>query len=255
MAIKYAVAGGIAEITLNRPEKLNALSAEDVAALGGFMDKACADGARAVLLRAEGRAFCVGRDLATMREDEDPAAVLRETFNALVLKVRSCPVPTVAAVQGACVGGGTGLALACDLVVTGASASFASPFGRLGGVPDCGFHWFVTTRLGPALAKDMVLTGRTVPGPEAAALGLVARSVPDADLLLEARALARDLAAGPTTAFSLSMPLIDAVAAGMSLVDCLEAEAVAQGVAVGTADFREGKEAFLAKRGPVFSGL
>jgi len=252
--IEYAVAAGVAEITLNRPEKLNALLAEDVAALGGFLDKSCADGARAVLLRAEGRAFCVGRDLATMRDDEDPTAVLRETFNSLVMKVRSCPVPTVAAVQGACVGGGTGLALACDLVVAGAGASFASPFGRLGGVPDCGFHWFVTTRLGPALAKDMVLTGRTLSGPEAAALGLVARSVPDTDLLAQARGFARQLAAGPTTAFSLSMPLVDAVAAGMGLEDCLEAEAVAQGVAVATADFREGKAAFLAKRTPMFSG-
>lgn len=254
MAVEYAMAAGVAEITLNRPDKLNALRAEDVEALGGFMDWACVDGARAVLLRAEGRAFCVGRDLATMRDDEDPAAVLRETFNALVLKVRSCPVPTVAAVQGACVGAGTGLALACDLVVTGAGASFASPFGRLGGVPDSGFHWFVTTRLGPALAKDMVLTGRSLSGPEAAALGLVARSVPDADLLPEARALARELAAGPTAAFSLSMPLVDGVAAGMGLEDCLEAEAVAQGVAVATADFREGKAAFLAKRRPEFSG-
>jgi enoyl-CoA hydratase/carnithine racemase len=252
--VRYAVVDNVAEIVLDRPEKLNALRAEDVLALGTYVDRAAEDGARAVLLRAEGRAFCVGRDLATMQDDEDPVAVLRETFNALVLKVRACPVPTVAAVQGACVGGGTGLALACDLVVAATSASFASPFGRLGGVPDCGFHWFVTTRLGPALAKDMVLTGRALSGSEAARLGLVARAVAEEDLLREARALVRNLAVGPTTAFCLSMPLVDGIAAGMGLEECLEAEAVAQGVAVATADFREGKAAFLGKRAPQFSG-
>lgn len=121
-------------------------------------------------------------------------------------------------------------------------------------MPDSGFHWFVTTRLGAALAKDMVLTGRTVLGPEADSLGLVACSVPNADLLPEARKLVRDLADGPTTAFSLSMPLIDAVAAGMDLGACLDAEALSQGLAVDTADFSEGEAAFLAKRAPEFSG-
>lgn len=254
MPVDYSLVADVAEITLNRPEKLNALQLDDVRRIGDLLVTAVADSARAVLLRGEGRAFCVGRDLSTMPEGEDAVAVMRDTFNPVVLQLHDLPVPTVAAVQGPCVGGGTGLALGCDLVVAGADASFASPFGRLGGVPDCGFHWFVTGRLGPAVAKDLILTGRPLSGAEAAAAGLVARCVADEDLLDTARALARDLAAGPTTAYALSLRLVNQIASGLSLADSLEREALDQGVAMSTDDFREGKAAFLAKRSPTFSG-
>lgn len=254
MPVDYSYGEGVAEITLNRPEKLNALQLEDVRRIGELLRTAVADRARAILLRAEGRAFCVGRDLSTMPEGEDPVAVLRETFNPLVLQLGTLPVPTVAAVQGACVGGGTGLALGCDLVVAGSGASFASPFGRLGGVPDAGFHWFVTARLGPAVAKDLILTGRPLSGAEAAAAGLVARCVPDEDLLEAARALTRSVAAGPTSAYALSRTLVDEVAGGLDLAQTLEREAVAQGIAMASDDFREGKAAFLEKRPPTFAG-
>jgi 2-(1,2-epoxy-1,2-dihydrophenyl)acetyl-CoA isomerase len=175
-------------------------------------------------------------------------------FNQLIRTIQACGVPTVAAVQGPCVGAGTGLALACDLVVAAQSARFGSPFGRLGAIPDSGFHWFVTTRLGPALAKDMVLTGRELSGEQAAAAGLIARCVPDPQLVATAWGLATEVAAGPTTAFGLSLALIDDVAAGTPLADALEAEALGQGRAFGTADFAEGRAAFTEKRPPGFSG-
>jgi 2-(1,2-epoxy-1,2-dihydrophenyl)acetyl-CoA isomerase len=252
--IGYDHDGPVAEIVLRRPDKLNALTLDDVAAVSGGFTRAARNGARAILLRAEGRAFCTGRDLTTIADGEDVAASVRGYFNQLILTIRSCGVPTVAAVQGPCVGAGTGLALACDLVIAAESASFSSPFRRLGAIPDAGFHWFLTSRLGPAVVKDMVLTGRALDGREAVAAGLVARCVPDSRLLDDARALAADLAAGPTTAFRLSLVIIDDAAAGQSLAESLDAEAVGQGRAFATTDLAEGRAAFLEKREPRFSG-
>jgi 2-(1,2-epoxy-1,2-dihydrophenyl)acetyl-CoA isomerase len=252
--IRYERRDAVAEIVLDRPGRLNALGLDDVTALRQAFGRATAEHARGVLLRAEGRAFCVGRDLTGLSDDEDVTETLRGHFNLLIRTIQACGIPTVAAVQGPCVGAGTGLALACDLVVAAESATFASPFGRLGAIPDSGFHWFVTTRLGPALARDMVLTGRELSGEQAASAGLVARCVADAHLLTEARALVTGVAAGPTTAFGLSLAIVDDVAAGMSLDEALEAEALGQGRAFGTADFTEGRAAFLDRRPPSFSG-
>lgn len=255
MAIDLAVEDGLAEVVLNRPERLNAIDADHFEQLNSALEAAVAASARAVLIRAEGRSFSAGRDLGEMDpENEDPADVLRRTFNALVLKIRAIPVPTVAAVQGSCLGAGTGIALACDLVVVADDASFASPFGRLGAVPDSGFHWFLTSRLGSALAKDITLTGRKLSGSEAAALGLVARAVPAAELHDTAREIARTIAAGPTRALSLACDLIDRAADGATLADILAAEATSQGIAFQTADLHEGVAAFKEKRAPVFRG-
>jgi enoyl-CoA hydratase/carnithine racemase len=255
MAIEFSREDGLAEVVLNRPDRLNAIDAAHFEALNAALDRAVDESARAILIRGEGRSFSAGRDLGELDpESEDPAETLRRTFNSMVMKISALPVPTIAAVQGACLGGGMGIALACDLVIAADDASFASPFGKLGSVPDSGFHWFFTTRLGPGLAKDVTLTGRKLSGSEAAALGLVARAVPAADLLATARELARSIAAGPTRAFALASYLIARASAGASLADILAAEATAQGVAFQTADLREGIAAFKEKRQPVFRG-
>lgn len=255
MSIDYATSGGVTEVVLNRPDRLNALDSEHFEALNGAIERAASEGGRALLLRSEGRAFCAGRDIGEIDPfSEDPADVLRRTFNALVMKIRALPMPTVAAVQGSCLGAGTGIALACDVVVAAVDATFASPFGRLGSVPDSGFHWFFTNRLGAALAKDVVLTGRALDGAEAARLGLIARAVPAAELTEQARALAAEIAAGPTVALALACDLIDRAAEGASLPDVLAAEAVAQSRAFATADLREGIAAFNERRKPAFRG-
>ena len=113
--------------------------------------------------------------------------MLRSTFNVLVMKIVALPMPSVAAVQGACLGAGTGIPSACDCRCRPRRESSVSPLGRLGWVPDSGFHWFLTARLGPALAKDIVLTGRELTGLQAASLGLIARSVPADELAERAR--------------------------------------------------------------------
>lgn len=255
MPVDYTFEHEIAEVVINRPTQMNALDDEHFDALNACVGRALDDSARVLLLRAEGRSFCAGRDIGDIDPfREDAGDTLRRTFNALVTRIRELAVPTVAAVQGACVGAGTGIALACDLVVAADDASFASPFGRLGSVPDSGFHWFVTTRLGAAMAKDLILTGRQLSGMEAATLGLVARSVPADSLLTETRSIATSIAAGPTSAFALSCGLVDTAADGASLADVLAAEAAAQSKVFETSDLREGIAAFNERRRPTFIG-
>ncbi|MFI5798680.1 enoyl-CoA hydratase-related protein [Streptomyces sp. NPDC051677] len=244
---------GAAEIVLSRPERLNALRTEDMLRVEELLHRAMSEQARAVLLRAEGTSFSVGRDLRSFEPDEDIEASLRE-FNRVVKHLHDAPVPTVAAVQGHCLGAGAGLALACDLVLAADSASFGSPFGKLGAVADCGFHWHLTTRLGPQVAKELLLTGRMLSGREAATVGLVARSVNDADLQTAARELAGQLAHGPTRAFGDSLAIVERVAEGATFEAALDLEATAQGRAARSADGAEGTAAFLAKRAPVFTG-
>lgn len=253
MSINYQCDGTLAEIVLDRPEKLNALNREDVRKFGEFARQAEHDNARAVLLRAEGRAFCVGRDLDSFAEGEDVAATLRD-FNLVIRAWHELPIPTVVAVQGHCLGLGAGLALAGDLVVAGQSARFGSPFARLGAIADCGFHWHVTTRLGSQVGKDLLLTGRLLTGAEAQTLGLVARAVPDEQLLSTCRELATQIADGPTTAFSVANRIVDEVADGLSFADSLDAEAQAQGTVWQTVDCKAGRAAFAAKTAPTFIG-
>lgn len=255
MSIDYSCVDAVAEIVLNRPDRLNAIDAEHFDALNAALKQAVDDHARVLLISGTGRAFCAGRDIGEIDPlAEDPADVLRSTFNALVMKIVALPMPSVAAVQGACLGAGTGIALACDVVVAADDAKFASPFGRLGSVPDSGFHWFLTARLGPALAKDIVLTGRELTGVEAASLGLIARSVPADELAERAREIAKSVASGPTRAFSLACQIIDRAADGASLADVLAAEATAQAAAFATNDLREGIAAFRDRRSPTFQG-
>ncbi|MGK2955585.1 MAG: enoyl-CoA hydratase/isomerase family protein [Solirubrobacterales bacterium] len=256
MSIDYHFGDAVAEIVLNRPDRLNAIDAVHFDALNQALKQAVDDHARVLLISGTGRSFCAGRDIGEINPlNEDPADTLRTTFNALVMKMAALPMPSVAAVQGACLGGGAGIALACDIVVAAEDAKFASPFGRLGSVPDSGFHWFLTTRLGPALAKDIVLTGRELTGLQAASLGLIARSVPADELAERAREIAQSIAVGPTRAFSLACQIIDRAADGASLADVLAAEATAQAVAFATADLREGIAAFHGRRSPIFQGV
>jgi len=252
----HSIDKDVCEIALSRPDKLNALTLEMVEQLHATLLAAEQDKVRALILRGEGRAFSAGRDLSGVDPATDDAErVLSEMVNPLIRRVREFPAPTFAAVQGACLGIGLGLALACDVVIAAEDARIGSPFARIGAVLDSGGHAFFVERLGSHRALELIYTGRLLSGREAESWNLVNRCVANDDLLTEVRQMASTVAQGPTLAFQTSKTLVRRVLdEHLTLEEVLSAEAAAQGAISRTADYREGFSAFQAKRQPRFSG-
>src|SRR5687768_15715531 len=228
----------------------------DLAAQLQSVETRAADGTlRCLLVRGEGRAFCAGRDLADAQPGEDASHILANVFNPLIQRLADLPIPTIAAVQGACLGTGLGLALACDLLIASFDAKLGSPFARIGAVLDSGAHLAFAQRLGPHRALELIYTGRLLTGQEAAVWGLVNAAVAPDQLLPHTRSLAQQIAAGPTLAYRESKRLIRRLQdERLSLTATLSAEAEAQGRTSHTADYTEGITAFQQKRPPVFGG-
>lgn len=248
--------GDFAELVLNRPDKMNAMNDTMVGELQESIDAARASGARALLVRGEGRAFCSGRDLADADPgNEDGEAILRDVFNPVMEQMANLAVPTIAAVHGACLGTGLGLALACDMVYAADDARIGSPFARVGAVLDSGAHAAFVARLGPHRALELIYTGRLLSGREAADWGLVNRSIAGGDLVRRTRELASTIARGPTAAFRESKEIVRRIMdAGLAFDQLLAAEAAAQGRASRTHDYQDGIAAFQEKRKPAFTG-
>jgi 2-(1,2-epoxy-1,2-dihydrophenyl)acetyl-CoA isomerase len=247
--------GDVAELVLNRPERRNALDQPARAALASALDDLEKDPPRALLLRGEGKGFCAGRDLSDADPFGEDAEAILAAMNPIIARLHGLRCPTVASVQGAALGFGLGLALACDLLVVGESAKIGSPFAAIGAVLDSGSHLFLCSRIGPTRALELVYTGRFLSGAEAVEWGIANAVHPDDELLAAARALAATIAAGPTATFLLSKDLIGRITGGgLTLDDVLAAEAAAQGAAARTHDYGEGMSAFLEKRKPAFTG-
>ena len=247
--------GDVAELVLNRPERRNALDQPAVAALGGALDELEKNPPRALLLRGEGKGFCAGRDLSDAEPLTEDAEAILAGMNPIITRLHGLRCPTVAAVQGAALGFGLGLALACDLLVVGETAKIGSPFAAIGAVLDSGSHLFLCSRIGPARTLELVYTGRFLSGAEAVEWGIANSVHPDDELLGAARALAATIAAGPTATLLLSKDIVARIAGGgLSLDDVLAAEAAAQGAASRTHDYGEGITAFQEKRKPSFTG-
>jgi len=254
--VALTIEGGVAEMVLNRPDKMNAMNGAMVRELNESLDAVQDKGARALLIRGEGRAFCSGRDLAGADPlHEDGEAILRDVFNPVMQRVADLAAPTIAAVQGACLGTGLGLALACDVVYAADDARIGSPFARIGAVLDSGAHAAFVARVGPHRALELIYTGRLLSGREAAEWGLVNRSVAGADLVRRTRELATTIARGPTAAFMESKRIVRRIMDERpSFTDVLGAEAAAQGRASRTHDYQDGISAFQEKRKPSFTG-
>ena len=254
--VVLAIDHDVAELVLNRPDKMNAMNDAMVRDIKDSLDHVESRGARAFLIRGEGRAFCSGRDLADADPlHEDGEAILRGALNPLIERMAGLNVPTIAAVHGACLGTGLGLALACDLVYAADDARIGSPFARIGAVLDSGAHAAFVARLGPHRALELIYTGRLLSGREAAEWGLVNRSVAGADLIRRTRELASTIARGPTAAFLESKRIVRRIMdAAPSFTELLAAEAAAQGRASRTHDYQDGIAAFQEKRKPAFTG-
>jgi len=254
--VVLAIDHDVAELVLNRPDKMNAMNDAMVRDIKDSLDHVESGGARAFLIRGEGRAFCSGRDLADADPlHEDGEAILRDALNPLIERMAGLNVPTIAAVHGACLGTGLGLALACDLVYAADDARIGSPFARIGAVLDSGAHAAFVARLGPHRALELIYTGRLLSGREAAEWGLVNRSIAGADLIRRTRELASTIARGPTAAFLESKRIVRRIMdAAPSFTELLAAEAAAQGRASRTHDYQDGIAAFQEKRKPAFTG-
>jgi 2-(1,2-epoxy-1,2-dihydrophenyl)acetyl-CoA isomerase len=258
--ILYDVAEGVATITLNRPDVLNAVNLPMARELLHAIEAVRADASvRAVLLSGAGRAFCAGADLVNMGEGFDPnnsvhvRRALVESFNPIILKIFEMEKPWIAAVNGAAVGGGCQLALACDLVLIAEDAYFCEIFAQRGLVVDAGGLFLLPRIVGLHKAKELAFFAEKIYGPQAVELGLANKCVPRSELLPQAREWAKRLAQGPTVALGL-MKLGMNRGLQMTLHDVLHYEAHAQALAVQTHDVREGLQAFIEKRAPKFQG-
>lgn len=248
--------GDVALVRLNRPERLNALTGDMLDLLAATLRRAADEGARAVLITGEGRAFCAGADLAASAASmgkRDLGDSLRDHYNPLIETIAGLPIPVVSAVNGAAAGAGASIALAADIVVMARSSYLLLAFANIGLVPDAGATWLIGKAAGRAKLLEMALLGERLPAEEALACGLATRVVDDGALMESAGALAAKLAGMPTVALGLIRKQVAAALSG-SLSETLEIEADHQQIAARSADFREGVAAFLAKRPAQFTG-
>ena len=255
MNTRYELRDGVAIITLDRPDKLNALTVEMREALGTHFETAARDPAvRAVLLQATGKAFCASGDVSKMGDfTAESGRALLKLAHRMVRNLANIEKPVVASVRGAVAGIGWSMALACDAVIASESARFAQVFRHVGLVPDGGAVYFLTQHLGVQRAKELVYSGRRIDAQEAHAMGLVNRVVPDGALDTTAFEYARELANGPTFALAVAKKMFKLMYQP-DLETLLDAEAWAQGLALLTEDHAEGVKAFFEKRNPVFNG-
>ncbi|NOE27093.1 2-(1,2-epoxy-1,2-dihydrophenyl)acetyl-CoA isomerase PaaG [Ruegeria sp. HKCCD6157] len=250
--------GNWAEITLNRPDKLNSFNEEMHMALQDALKAARDGGARAVLLTGAGRGFCAGQDLgdrdpSKMDGPPDLSKTVRSFYAPLVRLIRSMNIPVICAVNGVAAGAGANLALACDMVLAAEGAKFIQSFSKVGLIPDTGGSWHLPRLLGEARAKGLALTAQPLPAKQAEDWGLIWKAVAENQLMTEARALAAQLANGPTLGLGLTKQCIQ-TAATTSLSDQLEIEADAMKTCGESADYAEGVSSFLEKRAPNFQG-
>lgn len=252
--IDYKLDGAVAVVTLNMPDKLNALSKQMQDELAQVV---CMvrdnEEVRVLVITGAGRAFCAGGDLNAQAKvtDEVSARKRIKNLHLWVVELINLEKPVIAAVNGFAVGAGCNLAFACDLIYACEEAKFSEIFSKIGVIPDAGGLYFLPWTVGPARAKEIVFTGRMVDAAEAYQIGLVNKVLPKEKLLSEVMTLAYQLAEGPGVAYGLAKTIINKSNA-WDLNTLLEAEANAQAICTRTQDCQEGRTAFFEKRKPVF---
>ncbi|MFI5002481.1 MAG: enoyl-CoA hydratase-related protein [Reyranellales bacterium] len=254
--IVLAKADGLATLTLNAPDRLNAVSRKMIAEIKSAWEDIAADSSvRAVLLTGAGRGFCAGADLADpdRKNDTDSGSALEKFFNPTIRLMRSLPKPIVAAVNGVAAGVGMSFALAADIAVAAKSASFLQAFSRIGLLPDGGSTWFLPRLVGEQRARAMAMLAPQIAAEQAKEWGLIWDVVEDVALMPTATELARRLANGPTQSLARIKEAMNR-ANGNTLSQQLDVERDFQRELGKSEDFKEGVEAFLAKRKAQFKG-
>ncbi|MGI9133313.1 MAG: 2-(1,2-epoxy-1,2-dihydrophenyl)acetyl-CoA isomerase PaaG [Rhodoferax sp.] len=257
--IQFAVANGIARLTLNRPDKLNSFTGAMHLEVRAALEQVQRDPQiRVLVLSGAGRAFCAGQDLADPEmamgaTAPDIGNVVEKYYKPLILSLQNLRVPTLAAVNGIAAGAGASLALACDLVLAAQSASFLQAFSKIGLVPDTGGTWFLPQRVGMARAMGLALLADRLPAAKAAEWGLIWQVVEDAELATRVDALAAQLAAAPTKALVRTRQAMHA-APTHTLEQQLSMEGGFMRELGWSPDYAEGVAAFMEKRAARFTG-
>jgi 2-(1,2-epoxy-1,2-dihydrophenyl)acetyl-CoA isomerase len=256
----YEVKDGIATLTLNRPDRLNALGGTLRDDLHDAITRSAADpDVRAMIITGAGKGFCAGGDVKAMNEAKEGkrerplSEKIAPGRDRTLLAMREAPQPIIAAVNGAAAGAGMNLTLGCDIRIASTAAKFSQAFVKRGLHPDWGGTYFLPRVIGMAKAAELIFTGAVIDAAEALRLGIVSQVVPPEELMPAAHALARAIAAGPPVAIRLAKHSLYANAE-RDLKSALEGETFAQNICFETEDAREGIRAFIEKRPAVFRG-
>ncbi|MFZ9718248.1 MAG: enoyl-CoA hydratase-related protein [Chitinophagaceae bacterium] len=255
-AILFELNEGVATITLNRPDKLNAFNREMALLLQQKLDEASSlHEVRCVVITGAGKAFCAGQDLAELTGAQPPSMsqILSEYYNPIVQRIRNLSKPVLAAVNGVAAGAGANIALCCDIVIAKSSASFIQAFSKIGLIPDSGGTYFLPRLIGWQKAMALAMLGDKVNAPEAEQLGMIFKSIDEHDFDGEITNLARKLAQMPTRGLALTKHAFNQ-SYNNNLETQLMLEDKMQQEAALTHDYHEGVAAFLEKRHPNFEG-
>ena len=256
MIINTISENGVLTITLNRPEVFNSFNKEMAISLQNILNDAESNELiRAIVLTGEGKAFCAGQDLAEATDPNGPElqTIVRDHYNPIILKLRSIEKPIIAAVNGVAAGAGANIALACDLVLAKESASFIQAFSKIGLIPDSGGTFMLPRLVGMQKALALMITGEKVGAKQAESMNMIYKSIEDDLFEEEVKKLAIGLANMPTKGIGLTKRAVNQ-SWDNPLQNQLDLEELLQTEAGQTADFKEGVQAFLEKRKPVFNG-
>jgi len=255
-SILFTIEGGIATITLNRPDKLNSFNREMALLLQQQLDE-CASlkEVRCVYLTGAGKGFCAGQDLAEVVDPEGPGMqrILSEHYNPIITRIRNLEKPVVAAVNGVAAGAGANIALACDIVVATQSASFIQAFSKIGLIPDSGGTFMLPRLIGWQKASAIMMLGDKITATQAEQMGMIYKVIPDETFVAESKKIALTLSQMPTRGLAYTKQVLSKSMTN-NLEQQLQVEDEYQQKAANTYDFKEGVQSFLEKRNPEFKG-